>query len=113
MVWLERFVLALFVLAFWNWVMNNGMHIDRHFRIALAFILIGASYGVGHAVYLGARKSATPHANEGTPPVESPSKASPASGAASSTGDQSPAITGNGNTVSYGTPPDAHKKDTK
>ena len=57
MVWLERFVLALLALIFWNWVLNNGLHMDGHFRIALGFILIGVSYGVGHAVYLETRKS--------------------------------------------------------
>lgn len=112
MVWLERFVLAILALVFWNWVMNNGRHLDGHFRIALGFVLLGLSYGVGHIVYLETRKPAAPHSHA-APAVETLPKDSSSSGAASTAGDQSPAVTGDGNTVSYGSPPAAPKKDQK
>ena len=59
MVWLERFALALLALVFWNWVMNNGLHIDGHYRVALGLVLLGVSYGVGHAVYVEAHRVRT------------------------------------------------------
>jgi hypothetical protein len=63
MVWLERFVLVILALIFWNWVMNNGLQIDGQFRVSLALVIIGLSYGVGHAVYRQTRNPSPANAS--------------------------------------------------
>ena len=57
MVWLEKFALGLLALIFWNWVLNNGSQMDGHYRVALGLIVLGLSYGIGHAVYRESQKN--------------------------------------------------------
>jgi hypothetical protein len=96
MVWLERFVLALLALIFWNWVLNNGLQMDVHFRIALGLALLGISYGIGHAVYLETRKPQIPSSPVAASP--SPQPATPPS-VNTTHGAQSPIMPNNSGTV--------------
>jgi hypothetical protein len=98
MVWLERFVLALLALIFWNWVLNNGLQMDGHFRIALGLVLLGVSYGIGHAVYLEMRKPQTSPSVSPAAPSPSPNSTSPPSVNVTS-GPQSPIMPNNSGVV--------------
>src|SRR6266480_5833120 len=108
-VFLERFLLAICALAFWNLVINNSMHLDGHYRAALGVVLIGVAYAIGHAVYLGTHRSVMPPPTAEEQTAPQPATPQHISGPASASGDQSIANTGDGNTFTSGEPPPTKK----
>jgi hypothetical protein len=108
---LERFVLAICALAFYNLVISNSMHLDGNYRVALGIVVIGIAWGVGHAVYLGTHRPVTPPTSQ---ELAAPQPtASHISGPASASGDKSIANTGDGNTFKTGEPPATKKPNDK
>lgn len=107
-VFLERFLLAVLAGAVITLVMLNALKLDWHQRIALLVILLAAAYLIGYTVQK-TKPPATP-ATDTTSPMNAEHPAAP-SGPASTQGDQSPAVTGNDNFITYGpTPPRKQKK---
>jgi len=71
------------------------MSLDVHQRIGLGMVLVGAAYFLGHTAY---KKNPT---NTSVPTATAPAEPSKASGDAKTSGSQSPAVTGDGNSIKY------------
>ncbi len=106
-VFIERFLLVVCAAAFFGLVINNTMTLDLHQRIGLGVALVGMAYFLGHTV----SKKHTP-----TPPVlvqpasDVPAKPTKASGDAETSGSESPAVTGDRNSITYEQPSSSKEK---
>jgi hypothetical protein len=103
-VFLERFILPALATVLIGVILLNPFKLDWQRQASLAIAVVALAYFVGRTVHLHneASPSTTPAATEqhGTPPQP----AAHGSGPATTFGDNSPAITGNGNTFENGTP---------
>ncbi len=92
-IFLERFILPLLVAAVIPVIVLNPFKLDRQQRISLLVCVLAGAYFVGHTLYM--RNSApTPGA---APKVEGPKK----TGDATTYAPKSPAVTGDGNKITY------------
>ena len=94
-VFLERFVLTVLAAIVMGVVVLNPFKLDWHQRISLLVAVVALAYFVGRTVYV----TKPPQA----PQVVAPTAAPHVSGNASTTGNNSPANTGDGNTFNIGT----------
>lgn len=103
-VFLEKFVLPVLAAFMLTVILLNPLKLDKPQRISLAIAVLAIAYFVGHTLE---RSKATPAKSI------DPVSAAPRSGAATTSGDQSPAQTGDGNTVEYGVSHPREKKAPK
>ncbi len=107
-VFLERFVLAVLATLMTGVVVFNTLKLDWQQRTALGVCLLAMAYFVGHTVHK--IKSDIPHqtapADPTTPVVQAPVQ----NGPAQSSGPNSPAVTGNGNSFTYYASPSTTSK---
>ena len=95
-VFLERFVLPILAAGVVSVIVLNPFKFDWHQKIGLLLAAIGLAYFVARTVHRAGDRLAP------AAPVESVQPpTTQRSGAASTLGDSSPAITGNGNAVTY------------
>jgi hypothetical protein len=102
-VFLERFVLPICAALMIGVILLNPLKMDPQQRISLAACVLALAYFVGNSLH----KSKPPVQEQPAPVVQTPSV--PSSGDAITNGDNSPAVSGNGNNFDYGSPP--QKKD--
>jgi hypothetical protein len=92
-VFLERFVLPVLAGSIIAIIVLNPFKLDWQQRLSLAVGVLALAYFVGHTIHKG---------KTGTGQVAGPAAQTPAkSGDAKTSGDESPAVTGNGNDVKY------------
>ena len=97
-VFLERFVLPILAAVVMGVIMLNPLKFDWHQRISLLIAVVAFAYFVGRTIHVG-------HATHQQPPsVAVPAGPSHTSGSATTTGNNSPANTGDGNTITIDTP---------
>ena len=89
-VFLEKIVLPILATAVITVILLNPFRLDRPQRISLLVIVLATGYLIGHTLHKQKLESAKPPA----PAIEAPRK----SGDATTSGSNSPANTGNGNT---------------
>jgi hypothetical protein len=94
---LERFVLPLLVFGATTVIIVNPMKLDWHQRVSILIIVVASAYLIGYSLHK-ARTAPTPTV---TVPSSAP-EAPKTTGDAVTSGSQSPAITGAGNSVNYG-----------
>jgi hypothetical protein len=92
-VFLERFVLPVLAGSIIAIIVLNPFKLDWQQRLSLAVGVLALAYFVGHTIH----KSKSGMDQVAAPAVQAPAK----SGDAKTTGDQSPAVTGNGNDIKY------------
>jgi hypothetical protein len=100
-IFLERFVLPVLATAVIVLIVLNQLKLDLQQRIALLVGVLAFAYLIGYSLTKG--KSVATQ----TPMAEAPSK----SGDATTSGSNSPGVTGNGNTFQYdqSSPPQKQK----
>jgi hypothetical protein len=98
-VFLERFVLPLLATTLIGVIVINPLKFDGTQQVTLAIAIVALAFFVGHTVHK-TNKQAT---------VKEPVIQTPPSRSATTSGDDSPANTGDGNTFVYGDPPIAKK----
>jgi hypothetical protein len=92
-IFLERFLLPVLAAAVMTVIVLNPFKLDRPQRISLLVCVLAGAYFVGHTLYK--RNSAPTHG--ATPKVEGPKK----TGDATTYAPKSPAVTGDGNKITY------------
>jgi hypothetical protein len=107
-VFLEKFLLPVLVTVGSAILVVNPMKFDWQSRISLFVGLLAIGYFVSHQLHL--RNEAL---RAGTPPPSSSASPIQISGPASTSGDQSPAITGDGNKTQYSKPVKEEPSDDK
>jgi hypothetical protein len=110
-VFLERFILPMLAAIAVGVVLINPMKFDIPQRISLAVAVLAFAYFVGHTLH----RTKTDFGSR-PPSVPSAFKEPSTTGDARTSGDQSPAIPGNGNSVEYKLPEpagQAHKARSK
>ena len=106
-VFIERFLLVVCAAAFFGLVINNSMSLDLHQRIGLGVALVGMAYFLGSTVQ---KKLPTTPPALVQPASENPAKSPKRTGDAKTSGSESPAVTGDQNSVTYDQPSDSKEK---
>jgi hypothetical protein len=101
-VFLERFVLPVLVAVVVTVIVLNPFKFDRQQRISLLVCVLAAAYFVGHTLH---KRNSAPMRGA-TPVADAPKK----TGDATTNGPQSPAVTGDGNKITYDQSPHPEKK---
>jgi hypothetical protein len=94
-IFLEKFILPILAACVVTIILVNPMKFDKRQRVSLLIVVLALAYFTAHTVSM--RKAAETQ----TP---APTTVTHTTGSATTSGAQSPAITGPGNTVTYGTP---------
>jgi hypothetical protein len=102
-IFLERFVLPVCATLMIGVILLNPMKMDLQQRVSLGIGVLAIAYFVGHSLQ---RNKLLEQAK---PPIVQPTP--PTTGNATTTGNQSPAVTGNGNGVVYEAPPAPPKQE--
>ena len=101
-VFLERFVLPALATVLIGVILLNPFKFDWQQQTALAIVVVALAYFFGHTVHLhnqlGKSLVISPTAEQSTAQPPSPH----ISGPATTAGENSPAVTGDSNTVTYG-----------
>jgi hypothetical protein len=101
-IFLERFVLPIFAALMVGVILLNPLKFDMRQRTSLCIGVLALAYFVGHTLHKSRPSTDEPQSK---PEVV---QSAPESGDATTSGDNSPAVPGNGNTIVYGSAP--HKK---
>jgi len=101
-IFLEKFVLPVLAAGLITVVIVNPFKFDWHQRISLLVCILAAAYFVGYSLY----KSKPAPTHGGAPVVDAPKK----TGDATTSGAQSPAVTGDKNKIIYDQSPHPEKK---
>jgi hypothetical protein len=101
-VFLERFVLPLLATTLIGVIVINPLKFDGTQQITLAIAIVALAFFVGHTVHKTNRQPAVKESVIRTPPSRS----------AATSGDKSPANSGDGNTFVYGDSADPKKSTT-
>jgi hypothetical protein len=105
-VFLEKFVLPILAAAILTVIALNPFNLDSKQRISLLVAVVALAYFIGHTIY-----KRVPGSGQPTPQaVEIPKRTT---GDATTTGPNSPAVTGDNNKIIYGQPPPKDQKAPK
>jgi hypothetical protein len=102
-VFLERFVLPILATLVVAVIFLNPLKFDRQQQLSLLLAVVGIAYFVGHTLHKN--KALAPAPTAASAPAQPPKK----SGDATTSGPDSPAITGDGNTVNSNQSPPPKK----
>jgi hypothetical protein len=94
-IFVERFVLPVLAAIPIGVIVLNPLKLDLRQRVSLCVVVVSLAYFVGHTLNKPKSESIEVQSKPST------AESHPATGSATTMGDKSPAVTGNGNTVEY------------